>query len=289
MSLKCDSLCPNIYNTEGLFNDWYNEDSSKKCGPLYDYKQTAKLNCGTDSEMLNDDKFNYSNVEQLKTGQNGPVSFNNTTGGNMMSQRAVGAAIRPMEVGNKESNNVLNGYPNCNNKETFNTPEFTTTPTPLTTGSTSALYPEERAPFDDFNGAKCLNNCNNFGSKLRNEIVKPIDAVKEGVLFSLTFGQNKNKESFCMCNRRKPTETACGKVIGCVIIVSIIFIIGILIFTAVIYSKTGDNNGKLSGGASGFFNTMGELIKSPSKVINNAFKNQNNTNAEGITNTFEVL
>lgn len=95
------SLCPNYYDTDNLFNSWYNEDTSKKCGPVYEFVQGGKLEFGqsrNNTATIDTDAYEI----QRRIHNDGQFGFDAATaGGNFGNIRAgVGKQTIPINYGN---------------------------------------------------------------------------------------------------------------------------------------------------------------------------------------------
>lgn len=284
MSKGNRSLCPNRFDTSGMFGEVYNSDPYNKCGPCYEFQQADRLVGGTASVAANEDRYNYGFRDQKSTQQNGPFDLQDVTGGNFALSRTM-----PGIDGTKTSIGDKNNYKIFNKKECFDgltsRPDFTTSPASIQGGMSSMLEPINRYPPMVGKGKSCRG-----GSKFaKNSIVQPLNEFKDGVLYSITFGNAKPKESFCGCMPKKPTTLA-GQVSGCIVLVIILwfvisaFIAGLLfgkaslcpggIFTPAEFSgidiiSTSNNalgkvaGGNVSSGISGYFKTVGQVMVSP--------------------------
>ena len=297
------SLCPNMFNTDGLFDEVWNSDPHHKCGPRYEYQQSDKALGATATKVNNQDLYNYAFRTQQSTQQNGPLDLMDTTGGNIGFNRS-GVAMEtiPMTIGNEDNNLIFNERlgRTSKSKEKFtenandssnstNTPDFTTMPTSIQSGLSSYLAPYNRAPLDTYDKKyKHVKRCD-----VKKDITSSLDSFKDGLLYSITFGK---KEKFCPCQNR--SYHTVGKVIGIIIVVFAIWFAISALVSCCLYGKAycdgcccpeawsgispiymdsqpyytwGGNKQK----SNNFFKTMGEVAVTPFVSLYNAIAGGN--------------
>lgn len=311
MTNSVKSLCPNLYNTDGLFDEVWNSDPHRKCGPRYEYEQSDKALGATATKLNNADLHNYAFRTQQDIQQNGPYDLQEQTGGNMaLSRTGVGLNRTAMNIGNKTNdyifNNRLEGF-----KEAMNSPDFTTMPTSIQSGMTSGLMPYSKSP-DQASNRRYRNV--KKSKAMKSDVTGPLNAFKDGLLYSISFGSDKH-ETFCPFSYEG--YSTFGKVMGVIILVlAIWFAISFLISCCLcgraaccdgcycpeawsgispIYLETAKNNyawgGNNTNKVGNFFKTVGEVAVCPFVSIYNAItggtKKQKTTG--GLKTKFNIL
>ena len=242
MTKRSGSGQPQIFNTEGLFDEVYNSDPSKKCMARYVYVQADKsLGC-TGSKVIKPPLENNACRVRFQTQQNGPYDYEDVTGGNIALQRTGVARDRIQEtLGNKYNRSIQNaGIGQTEGAETFqpnnDAPEFTTMPVSIQGGMTSGMNPYQTTLMESIAPNKCKHQ--NVGD-VRNEVTSSLENFKDGLLYSITFGQYKNKkEKFSVDN---PAAKISGKIIGVIICIFVIWFLLSLFIAIGLYAKAKSN------------------------------------------------
>lgn len=293
-------LCPKVYDTEGLFNGFHNEDPNEKCVPKYDYDQCGKIVGGGRLSTYNINGFTgYPSRKSGQTGINNQFALGSFTGGNISRIRQVGRDRTPMTIGNSESKGKFNSSRNESFRErmTSDIPEFTTMPTTPNTGKSSMLQPQLRAPDLIYERRNCSD------TSIADDITNSLSAFKDGVVYSITFGK-KDTETFCpgMGYNTQQNIITAGKVVGAIITFIIIWFAIAFITSAILYAWAAVKGGCYSparcsnvatifvpmsstdtytecvgkqcgGNKSGitrFFNTVGQVMMSPFNIAVNS-------------------
>lgn len=220
-------LCPNYYDTDNLFNSYYNEDTSKKCGPVYEFVQGGKLEFGqsrnntatidTDAYEIqrrihNDSQFgfdaatgggNFGNIRAGIGKQTIPINYGNCTFDTLNNTSVYrNTAAPPGNFINPSSTRSFGSAParaalsNLKRRECFGAP------------NKNGIYPNNYAftsapdmPMPS--SATCSNN-GEIPAASGNSNPKSMDnfvtKVGDTVLDVITFGNKETKEKFCLCS-----------------------------------------------------------------------------------------
>ena len=221
------SICrPTLYDTEGYFDDYYNSDLSQRDPYKFEYIQAGKAENGGASASSQAGMLNNNLCTDFRIQQNGIPSADEA-----MDSSFTG--IRSSHAGSMKSYDFHNPQAQCSQpvkskRERFS--DFTTSPTAITNGMTSGLSPYN----------KYLNSALPPSGKCKpdamNEIKESLDSFKDGVLYSITFGQRK-KETFCDCMPHHEVPKICGKAIGGTIVAIIIWLIISCFIACILFGK----------------------------------------------------
>ena len=282
-------LCPRVYDTEGLFNGFHNEDPNEKCIPKYDYSQCGKIVGGGKLSTYNVNGLSgYPSREAGQTGITNQFSLEGVTGGNMSRIRQVGRDRTSMSIGNNENNGRFNTTQNETFKErmTSDIPEFTTMPITTNTGKSSMLQPQLRAPDMIYERRKYDDK---EKSSIMNDITDSLSAFKDGVVYSITFGK-KDTETFCptMDYEAQQNVMTAGKVIGAIITIILIWFAISFIISAILYGYAAANGGCFSPMPSSDITTI-FVPMSSDKYTESVSKQNGGNNKNGITRFFNTV
>lgn len=226
------SLCPNMFDTGGMFGEVFNSDPNHKCGPCYDFQQADRsVGCAA-SDKTNDDKYNYGFRDQKSTQQNGPLDLRNVTGGTIaMSRTLPGIDRMGTSIGNKRNPKIFNDRECFGNDRSK--PVFTTSPVSIQGGMSSMLQPMNKYPPMHGNRSKM---CRGGAKTAKDIITEPLKELKDGVVYSMTFGKVKEGFAGCGCGFKKPM-TLTGQIVGCIILIVVIWLCLSMLISAMLFGK----------------------------------------------------
>lgn len=257
-------LCPKYFDTDDLFNSYYNEDCSSKCGPAYQFCQGGKLEfgqCRNNTAAVDMDEFeiqrriqdysqfgldsatggNFSNiragvnkqVEDIDYGKCTPKTANNLSTYKNVARAPDGSFINPASFrsfGNAklaESENSNRRRRRQHSREKFGTNnEFGVFPNDNAYSSTPAAdHMPGSAPGSDNDLIPAASEDITDFDGYKESLKNAFSDVKDGFLSTITFGQIKKEGMRCRRNNETPYYEMCGNALGILVIILIVFVV----------------------------------------------------------------
>lgn len=257
-------LCPKYFDTDDLFNSYYNEDCSSKCGPAYQFCQGGKLEfgqCRNNTAAVDMDEFeiqrriqdysqfgldsatggNFSNiragvnkqVEDIDYGKCTPKTANNLSIYKNVAKAPEGSFINPASFrsfGNAkiaESENSNRRRRRHHSREKFGTNnEFGVFPNDNAYSSTPAAdHMPGSAPGSDNDLIPAASEDITDFDGYKDSLKNAFSDVKDGFLSTITFGQIKREGMRRRCNNEIPYCKMCGNALGVLVIILVVFVV----------------------------------------------------------------
>ncbi len=253
-------LCPRYFDTDDLFNSYYNEDTSTKCGPAYEFCQGGKLEfgqCRNNTATVDMDEFEI----QRRIQDYSQFGLDAATGGNFSNIRAgVNKQVEDINYGKctpKTANNLSTyknvanppkgGFINPASFRSFGHAELAQTEN---SNQRRRKHGHKRENFGAYNDDRVYPNDSAYSSTPAADhvpssstasdnglipaasedidnydsyesIKNALSDVKDGFLSTITFG-NVKKEA--MGNESVVCQT-CGNVLGILTILLVVFVV----------------------------------------------------------------